>query len=222
MKPTKIDRISGKPGLFITIEGGEGTGKSTLCQYIKHYLASYGIPVLLTREPGGTQFAEDIRQLLLKHHEESVSPKTETLLMFASRIQHVENKILPALQSGEWVVSDRFFDASFAYQAAGRGIGYDDIDTIRKWSIGDFEPDCTFLLDAPLEISSKRLKNRPHLDRIETEEKQFFERVRAMYLELAKKFHYRYTTIDSSLQKEEVQIRASYKLDQLIREWKND
>jgi len=211
-----------KKGIFISIEGGEGTGKSTLCQFIKQYLASYKIPVLLTREPGGTQFAEDIRQLLLKHHDEPVSSKTETLLMFASRIQHVENKILPALESGEWVISDRFFDASFAYQAAGRGIGYEDINTIRKWSIGDFEPDCTFLLDAPLEISAQRLKDRSHLDRIETEEKQFFERVRAMYLELSKKFQHRFTVIDSSLPKEEVQIRASYKLDQLIREWKND
>ena len=208
-----------KKGIFISIEGGEGTGKSTLAQFIKKYLASYGIPVLLTREPGGTQFAEDIRQLLLKHHDEPVSSKTETLLMFASRIQHVENKILPALKAGEWVISDRFFDASFAYQAAGRQLGYEDIDTIRKWSIGDFEPHCTFLLDAPLEVSAQRLKNRPHLDRIETEEKQFFERVRAMYLELAKKFQHRYTIIDSSLPKEEVQTRASYKLDQLIREW---
>ncbi|MES2204684.1 MAG: dTMP kinase [Pseudomonadota bacterium] len=210
-----------KKGVFISIEGGEGTGKSTLCQFIKQYLASYEIPVLLTREPGGTQFAEDIRQLLLKHHNEPVSSKTETLLMFASRIQHVENKILPALHAGEWVISDRFFDASFAYQAAGRGIGYDDIDTIRQWSIGDFEPDCTFLLDAPLEVSSQRLKSRSHLDRIETEETQFFERVRAMYLELAKKFQHRYTVIDSSFPKEDVQMRASYKLDQLIREWKD-
>lgn len=208
-------------GLFISIEGGEGTGKSTLCQFIKQYLASYGISVLLTREPGGTPFAEDIRQLLLKHHDEPVSSKTETLLMFASRIQHVENKILPALHAGEWVISDRFFDASFAYQAAGRGIGYEEIDLIRKWSIGNFEPDCTFLLDAPLEVSSQRLKNREHLDRIETEEKQFFERVRAMYLELAKKFQRRFTVIDSSLPKEEVQTQASYKLDQLIEEWKS-
>lgn len=211
-----------KRGIFISIEGGEGTGKSTLCQFIKQYLASYDIPVLLTREPGGTQFAEDIRQLLLKHHDEPVSPKTETLLMFASRIQHVENKILPALESGEWVISDRFFDASFAYQAAGRQLGYEDIDTIRKWSIGDFEPDCTFLLDAPLEVSAQRLEDRPHLDRIETEEKHFFERVRAMYLELAKKFNHRCTVIDASMPKNEVQIKASYKLDQLIREWKND
>ena len=142
--------------------------------------------------------------------------------MFASRIQHVENKILPALEAGQWVISDRFFDASFAYQAAGRQLGYEDIDTIRKWSIDDFEPDCTFLLDAPLEVSSQRLKNRSHLDRIETEEKQFFERVRAMYLELAKKFQYRYNIIDSSLPKEDVQTIASYKLDQLIREWKCD
>lgn len=207
--------------MFISIEGGEGTGKSTLAQFIKQYLASYEIPVLLTREPGGTKFAEDIRQLLLKHHDEPVSPKTETLLMFASRIQHVENKIIPALEAGEWVISDRFFDASFAYQAAGRQLGYDDIDIIRKWSIGDFEPDCTFLLDAPLEVSSQRLKNRSHLDRIETEETQFFERVRAMYLELSGKFKYRYNIIDSSLSKMEVQIKASYKLDQLIREWKD-
>lgn len=210
-----------KQGLFISIEGGEGTGKSTLCQYIKQYLASLGISAVLTREPGGTPFAEDIRQLLLKHHDESVSAKTETLLMFASRIQHVENKILPALQAGEWVISDRFFDASFAYQAAGRQLGYEDIDIIRKWSVGSFEPDCTFLLDAPLEVSLQRLKNRSHLDRIENEKSDFFERVRAMYLELSKKFKQRYTVLDCSLSKEEVQRLAGYKLDQLVREWKN-
>lgn len=212
--------VINKKGLFISIEGGEGTGKSTLCQFIKQYLASCGISALLTREPGGTPFAEDIRQLLLKHHDEPVSSKTETLLMFASRVQHVENKILPALQAGEWVISDRFFDASFAYQAAGRGISYDDINIIRTWSIGNFEPDVTFLLDAPLEISSQRLKNRSHLDRIETEEKEFFERVRAMYLELSKTFKYRYTVIDSSLAREDVQKIASYKLDMLIEQWK--
>lgn len=213
--------IINKKGIFISIEGGEGTGKSTLCQFIKQYLTSYGISVVLTREPGGTLFAEDIRKLLLQHHEEPVSPKTETLLMFASRIQHVENKILPALEAGEWVISDRFFDASFAYQAAGRQLGYEDINIIKQWSIGDFEPDCTFLLDAPLEVSAQRLKNRPSLDRIETEEKQFFERVRAMYLELSRKFKNRYNVINSSLSKEEVQTIASYKLDQLMREWKD-
>jgi dTMP kinase len=141
--------------------------------------------------------------------------------MFASRIQHVEKKIIPALEAGEWVISDRFFDASFAYQAAGRQLGYEDINILRQWSIGNFEPDCTFLLDAPLEVSSQRLKNRSHLDRIETEEKHFFERVRAMYLELAKKFNYRFNIIDSSLPKNEVQTIASYKLDQLVREWKD-
>ncbi len=217
MKKTDI-----KKGLFISIEGGEGTGKSTLAHFIKHYLASYDIPVLLTREPGGTPMAEDIRRLLLQQHEEPISPKTETLLMFASRIQHLQNKILPALQAGEWVISDRFTDASFAYQAAGRELGYDSIKTIKEWSIGDFEPTCTFLLDAPLEVSAQRLKNRPHLDRIEQEEQQFFERIRAMYLELSKKFKHRYTVIDSSLSKDEVQRVASYKLDQLIREWKSE
>ena len=210
-----------KEGLFISIEGGEGTGKSTLCQYMKQYLASYDIPVLLTREPGGTPLAEDIRRLLLQQHAEPISPKTEALLMFASRIQHLQNKILPALQAGEWVISDRFTDASFAYQAAGRELGYETVNAIKEWSIGDFEPTCTFLLDAPLEVSAQRLKNRPHLDRIEQEERQFFERIRAMYLELSKKFKHRYTVIDSSLTKNEVQRVASYKLDQLIREWKD-
>lgn len=210
-----------KKGLFITVEGAEGTGKSTLCQFMKQYLSSYKIPILLTREPGGTVIAEEIRQILLCHHEEAISPKTEALLMFASRIQHLENKILPALEAGTWVISDRFTDASFAYQAAGRGLGFDKINELKQWCIGHFSPDYTFLLDAPLEVSALRLKNRSHLDRIEIEKRSFFERVSAMYLQLAEKFKERYYVIDSSKPKEEVQNIASYKLDVLIREWRD-
>lgn len=211
-----------KKGYFITVEGSEGTGKSTLCQFMRQYLASRDVATLLTREPGGTRFAEDIRHILLQHHEESVSAKTETLLMFASRIQHLENKIIPAMQAGEWVISDRFSDASFAYQAAGRELGYESVNIIKEWSIGAFEPTITFLLDAPLEVSAQRLKRRAHLDRIEREEKEFFERVRAMYLQLAHQFNHRYIIIDSSAPKEAVQAIAAQKLDDLIKVWNND
>lgn len=209
-----------KPGCFITIEGSEGAGKSTLAQFLKEYLHEKGIDVVLTREPGGTEIAEEIRKILLQHNTEILLPKTEALLMFASRVQHLENKILPALNAGQWVISDRFFDASYAYQGVGRKLGFDQIHQLKQWCIGDFEPILTFLLDIPLELSSQRLKNRSHLDRIEVEEKSFFENIRAAYLQLAEKFKERYYLIDSSKTKNEVQFLARKKIDDLINIWK--
>lgn len=209
-----------KRGCFITIEGTEGAGKSTLATFIKDYLQMKGIDVVLTREPGGTKIAEEIRKILLQHNTETLFPKAEALLMFASRVQHVENKILPALNAGQWVISDRFADASYAYQGAGRALGFDQIDQLKQWSIGNFEPELTFLLDVSLELSFQRLKNRSHLDRIEMEEKSFFENIRTAYLQLSEKFKERYYLIDSSKTKNEVQFLAQKKIDDLINIWK--
>lgn len=205
-----------KIGNFISLEGSEGAGKSTLAEFLQRYLIKNKVDVLLTREPGGTEIAENIRQILLSHHEEALLPKSEALLMFASRIQHLEHKIFPALQSGQWVISDRFSDASYAYQGAGRSLGYDCIHQLKEWCIGDYEPTLTFLLDVPLEIARQRLKNRAYLDRIEKEKTDFFERIKNMYLELAKKFPQRFCVIDASLSKEDVQMIAKQRLDQLI------
>ncbi len=208
-----------KAGYFISLEGTEGAGKSTLARFLQEYLQEKKINVLLTREPGGTEIAEEIRQILLHHHEELLMPKTEALLMFASRVQHLEHKILPALQAGQWVISDRFVDASYAYQGAGRVLGFDCIDQLKQWCIGDYHSDLTFLLDVPLEVSAQRLKSRSHLDRIENEKTDFFERIREMYLVLAKKFPDRYFVIDASLSKEKVMSLAKERIDQLIDAW---
>ncbi|MCD8524706.1 MAG: dTMP kinase [Gammaproteobacteria bacterium] len=204
-------------GLFISLEGTEGAGKSTLAKFLQTYLHEKGVKVLMTREPGGTEIAEDIRHILLKQHQEALLPKTEALLMFASRVQHVEHTILPALHSGQWVISDRFSDASYAYQGAGRLLGFEKINELKQWSIGSIVPDVTFFLDVPLNIASQRLKNRPSLDRIESEKIDFFERVKSMYQHLTEKFPLRFYRIDASLPEGEVMSLARYKLDDLLR-----
>lgn len=207
-----------KRGKFISIEGIEGAGKSTALQTIKKYLAQEGIEAVITREPGGTEIAERIRNLLLEHHEEPMQSETEALLMFASRVQHVKTKILPALEQGLWVVSDRFFDASYAYQGSARGIGFDKIKELKHWVLGDFEPDMTLLLDVPLEISLDRVRSRKHLDRIEQEEESFFRDVREMYLHLAKLYPKRFRVINSSRSRGTVSRVLTGHIDSLIGE----
>lgn len=184
-----------KKGLFITIEGGEGVGKSTAISAITDFLQSAKIDFVLTREPGGTEIAEDIRDILLKKHTEKMSSDTELLLMFACRAQNVEQVILPALKKGQWVVSDRFTDATFAYQGGGRGISLQRIEALSKWTIGELEPDLTILLDAPVEIGIQRINDRGEKDRIESEGIAFLRRVRDQYLQLAKRFPKRYRIV---------------------------
>lgn len=195
-------------GIFITIEGIEGVGKSTQLKFLSHYLTQKNIPCLSTREPGGTPIAEEIRKILLTAHEEIMCKETELLLLFAGRAQHVANVIKPALQKGQWVVCDRFTDASFAYQGGGRNIPWTRITEIAKWVLGDFEPDLTLLLDAPVKISSERLQQRGQKDRIEQEDLLFFNAVRQAYLKLAKANPARYRIIqaDQSLSAVEQQI----------------
>jgi dTMP kinase len=183
---------------FISIEGGEGAGKSTSIEYIKQKLEACGIECVVTREPGGTPMAEDIRQLLLQHRDETVDPYTELLLMIASRRQHVENVIRPALAAGKWVVCDRFTDASFAYQGFGRGLDKDFITSLKHWVHSDLNPTMTLLFDLDIAIGMERAGKRSDFDRIETEEMSFFERVRQGYLTQAKAEPQRYRIVDAS------------------------
>jgi len=171
-----------KEGIFITLEGGEGVGKSTNLAYIKHLIESQGGTVVTTREPGGTPFAENIRQLLLENRDESVSETTELLMMFAARAQHIQHVIQPALAKGYWVLCDRFTDATYAYQGGGRGMDMNMIKWLEDKVQGSIRPDLTLLLDAPIEVGMERASKRGKLDRFELEKLTFFEKVRATYL----------------------------------------
>lgn len=183
---------------FISIEGGEGAGKSTAIKTIQNYLHQCGIAHIVTREPGGTPLAEKIRSLLLDKSDEILLPESELLLFFAGRYQHVQHVIKPALEKGLWVISDRFIDASFAYQGAGRGIAEERIAYLKEWLIKEVSPQYTLLLDAPPALGLDRIKARGELDRIEAEKIDFFNRVRAYYLELAAKEKTRFHVIDTS------------------------
>ena len=176
-----------RAGRFITLEGIEGAGKSTVARIVCDWLKARGITACLTREPGGTPLAERVRQVVLERGNEQLSPVTETLLMFSARGIHVENLIRPALARGEWVVCDRFVDATRAYQGAGRGVSSELIETLAESVLGELQPDCTLLLDLPPAVGLKRARQRSGVaaDRFEAEAEAFFEKVRAAYLELA-------------------------------------
>jgi dTMP kinase len=186
-------------GRFITLEGGEGVGKSTNLQFIKQLLEERGIPFVLTREPGGTGIAEKIRGILLERQTENLTEQAELLLVFAARAQHIQQVILPALQDGLWVVCDRFTDATYAYQGGGRNMNLQTIAWLENTVQGALRPDLTFVFDAPIEIGMQRAKHRGELDRFETEQLAFFERVRQAYLQRAATDLQRYKIIDASL-----------------------
>ncbi len=185
-------------GLFITLEGGEGAGKSTQLAYIRQRIEAADIPLHVTREPGGTPLAEQIRALLLDHREESMASDTELLLMFAARAQHLAQLIHPALARGEWVLCDRFTDATYAYQGGGRGIDFARIAVLEDWVQGELRPDLTLLLDLPVEVGMARAGQRGDLDRFEREQRDFFEHVRAAYLARAEQEPQRFRIIDAS------------------------
>jgi dTMP kinase len=175
-----------RPGKFITIEGTEGVGKSTHLEFLAEYLRERGKSVVTTREPGGTASAEKIRDILLQSERGALSDRCELLLMFAARASHLDEFILPALGRGEWVVCDRFTDATYAYQGGGRGLPDTAIRELDKWVTGSLVPDLTILLDASLEITAERRRNRGLTDRFEKEESVFFARVQAKYREIAR------------------------------------
>lgn len=185
-------------GLFITFEGGEGVGKSTALNFLQNYLAAADIPLVVTREPGGTPLGEEIRQALLSVRDSHVDPLAELLLMFAARSQHLQEKIRPALNEGLWVLCDRFTDASYAYQAGGRRLPTLWVQQLEQLVQGDLRPDCTLLLDAPVETGIERARGRGELDRFEREQRDFFQRVRDTYLRLARESSGRYRIVDAS------------------------
>jgi len=202
-------------GKFITIEGGEGVGKSTQIAALRDFLGQRGKQVIVTREPGGTPRAERIRALLLETSDEPMPPTCELLLMFAARASHLANLIEPALARGDWVVCDRFTDATYAYQGGGRGMDTETIATLERLVQGAVRPDLTLLLDVALDVSTARAQQRNaaagHSDRFEREQRHFFERVRNAYLVRAQLERSRFAVIDASGDREQVAaaIRAA-------------
>ena len=205
-----------KFGKFITLEGGEGVGKSTNVDYINQYLTKRGCTVTTTREPGGTKLGEKIRALLLDVNQEPIAEEVELMLIFAARAQHLEQLIRPAIKSGKWVVCDRFTDASYAYQGGGRGIHDNKIECLELWVQQGVMPDLTLLLDAPAEVGLKRVGKRGALDRFELEQREFFDRVRNRYLKLSEQFPKRIKRIDASQPLALVQSEIARHLDQFF------
>lgn len=204
-----------KTGKFITIDGVEGAGKSTQIEFICDYLQAKGINVVLTREPGGTDLGEKIRELLLSTQTQSMHNDSELLLMFAARNEHIHHKIMPALERGDWVLSDRFTDASYAYQGGGRGLDIERIEQLERWVLGDFAPDMTLLLDIPVEQGMSRVESRGEKDRIELEKMDFFQRVRQAYIDRSEKYPDRIKLIDSSKEREHTSQQIQQILDSL-------
>jgi len=192
-------------GKFITFEGIEGVGKSTNIQHFVDAIERAGHTVLTTREPGGTPMAERIRDLVAEHGDETMPDIAELLLVFAARSLHVSNVIRPALESGTWVICDRFTDSSRAYQGGGRGLPQNDINLLAEWVHGDLQPDLTVLLDAPVETGMSRAGRRSEPDRFELERNEFFQRVRETYLQLVIANPERFVVVDATQSLEEVE-----------------
>ena len=207
-------------GRLITLEGSEGVGKSTNLDVVCKFLEEKRIRFTVTREPGGTEIAERIRELLLSETTEIMDGLTELLLMFAARNQHLTRKILPELDQGLWVVSDRFTDASYAYQAFGRSIAIEKVDTLRRLVQDGFNPDLTLLLDVEPDVSRGRISDR-ELDRIEKENLEFYQRVRAGYLDLAEKLE-RIKLIDASKNLESVGSEIRLHMSEFISSLNDD
>ena len=203
-------------GYFITLEGGEGAGKSTAIKFLAQYLRDNKIDFVLTREPGGTEIAEKIRKIILDHHQETMHPDTELLLYFAGRAQHLNQVIIPTLKNKQWVICDRFTDASFAYQGAGRGLSQEKIAILEKFVQGDLRPDYTLLFDIPVNLGFDRIKSNRSLDRLEIENEMFYERVRKCYLDRAQKEPERFYIVDASKTPEEVIAQVKNFLEKII------
>lgn len=204
-------------GKFISIEGIEGAGKSTQLAFIRHYLSENGKQLVVTREPGGTDLGEQIRTLLLTPTTSGMAVDTELLLMFAARAEHIEQVIKPALVRGDWVLSDRFVDATFAYQGGGRGIDLQRITTLSEWALKGLQTDVTFLFDLSVELGQQRVLSRNQgVDRFEQEKVDFFQRIRQSYLQLARQEPNRIKVIDASKTIVEIELQLATLLDNLL------
>lgn len=201
-------------GKFITLEGVDGAGKTTHVEFIKKYLTNLNRDFILTREPGGTALGEKLRAILL--HEE-MTPNTETILMFAARNEHIDQIIRPGLMKGTIVISDRFTDATYAYQSGGKGVSNEKIDILKGLVQGDLQPDLTFLFDLPVEVSIRRLNKTRDLDKFEREGKEFHENIRNKYLNLAKLYPERFFVLNSENSIEEIQNQIKIRLDELLK-----
>ncbi len=191
---------------FITFEGVDGAGKSTHLAWFAAALRERGVDLIVTREPGGTALGEQLREMLL---QQAMTVGTEAMLMFAARLEHVEQVINPALRAGKWVISDRFSDASFAYQGGGRGMDWGKLKQLEQWVHPDLQPDLTLFFDVPIEVARQRLKNNVSLDRFEQEQDDFFERVRAAYHRRVTETPQRYIVIDAAQSVAAVQQRLA-------------
>ncbi|QFY90572.1 dTMP kinase [Magnetovirga frankeli] len=203
-------------GRFITIEGIEGAGKSTCMAFLRQYIERQGLAVVETREPGGTPLGEDLRALLLGHKHQGMSAKAELLLMFAARAEHLQQRIKPALARGDWVLCDRFTDATYAYQGAGRTLSAKRVEQIEDWVQGPLRPDLTLLLDIPVELGLERAGKRSTPDRFEAESLAFFRAVRQAYLDIAAAQPERVKRVDASLSLGEVQGQLAELIDALL------
>lgn len=186
---------------FISFEGMDGAGKSTHLNWFAEQLKARGHEVIVTREPGGTPLGEQLREILL---HQKMSMDTEALLMFAARAEHIAQVIKPALQAGKWVISDRYTDASFAYQGAGRGMDWQKLQQLESWVHADLQPDLTLFFDVPVAVARQRLSNNVMLDKFEQEQGDFFERVRSGYHRRVKEQPQRYAVIDAAQSLEQV------------------
>lgn len=202
-------------GLFLTLEGVDGAGKSTHVQWLVDQLTERGVQVVCTREPGGTALGEKLRALLL---HEPMSLECETLLMFAARAEHLQAVIEPALRAGQWVVCDRFTDATFAYQGGGRELGVERIAVLERWVHPALQPDCTWLFDVPLAVARERLDRTREQDRFEQEAATFFERTRAVYLARAQQEPLRIQRVDATHSVEQIRQQIALQLEQLVNE----
>jgi dTMP kinase len=203
-------------GKFLTVEGTEGVGKSTNLAFVRDWLQAHGIEVVVTREPGGTPLAEEIRTLLLAKRNEPVDETTELLLVFAARAQHIAHVIKPALARGAWVLSDRFTDATYAYQGGGRGLSKATIAQLEVLVQGELQPDLTLILGIDVELGLNRARQRGELDRFESEAISFFERVRKAYQARASESPARYALVDASQELSAVQVSIGLILNNLF------
>lgn len=208
-------------GKFISLEGGEGAGKTTSQAYISAFLRQQGITVLETREPGGTEVSEAIRGLLLDSRLPTMHTDTELLLIFAARNEHLQRSIIPALQAGVWVVCDRFTDATYAYQGSGRGLSQQRIASLETWVQGSLRPDYTLLFDIEVAIGMQRVRERSQqlgkaVDRFEQESQAFFERIRAAYLNRAQQYPKQYRLIDAGQDLPKVQQQLATILQSIL------